>query len=423
MADRTSAHALVPVLLARGAIPCVPFAGSPGSLGDEGSAGRSHLLLPRGRGRASSCGDRRRYDGTSSSAATVTVAPPPPPEVRRMGWFGLGARIGVTELRLTAPTSVVNDIQQITGGTAGVDQFALRSNVTTITPTLHLGGSGYFFKLDLPISFGSSFSMVGLGFYPINFGIYFAHLAMFPYLSLGTVANVVTSHATADPGTSNKLIGGIVQARLAAGVKFFPLHGLALSGELGYSPMDGGRRRAPARVELGLRRHPLRGRLRLGPRLQLRRRVALSGCPSEPPPAPPRRERRSAGPEELEVREEVRYECEKSNRSNRSPIAGLFVGTYGLTPFCDGVRQVVAAAPGDRRQLPVALDELQDRHVVGVLVRDAAAGAPAATRPSAGCGCRRRRSRPAGCSPSRSSRRPRRRSRGSPCPPRGRAAP
>jgi hypothetical protein len=179
------------------------------------------------------------YDGVSSSAATVTVAPPPP-EVRRMGWFGLGARIGVTELRLTAPTGVVNDIEQLTGGTAGVDQFALRSNVTTVTPTIHLGGSGYFFKLDLPISFGASFSMMGLGFYPINFGIYFDHLAMFPYLSLGTVANVVTSHATPDPGTSNKLIGAIVQARVAAGLKFFPLQGLALSGELGYSPWTAG---------------------------------------------------------------------------------------------------------------------------------------------------------------------------------------
>jgi hypothetical protein len=180
------------------------------------------------------------YDESSSSAGTVTVAPPPPPEGRRMGWFGLGARVGVTELRLTAPTSVVNDIQQITGGTAGVDRFALRSNVTTVTPTLHLGGSGYFFKLDVPISFGSSFSMVGVGLYPINFGIYLNQLAMFPYLSFGAVANFVTSHHTDDPGTSNKLIGAIAQARLAAGLKFFPLHGLALSGEFGYSPWTAG---------------------------------------------------------------------------------------------------------------------------------------------------------------------------------------
>jgi hypothetical protein len=190
-------------------------------------------------GRAHAQGADLSSDASSSSAATVTVAPPPP-EGRRMGWFGLGARIGVTELRLTAPTSAVNDIQQITGGTAGVDEFALRSNVTTIAPTIHLGGSGCFFKLDLPISFGSSFSMVGLGFYPINIGVYFDHLAMFPYLSFGTVANVVTSHETSDPGTSNKLIGAIVQARGAVGVKFFPLHGLALSGEFGYSPWTAG---------------------------------------------------------------------------------------------------------------------------------------------------------------------------------------
>ena len=155
------------------------------------------LLVVAGRAHAQSA--EAGYDGASSSAATVTVAPAPAPSVRRMGWFGLGARIGVTELRLTAPTSVVNSIEQVTGGTAGVDQFALRSNVTTLTPTIHLGGNGYFFKLDLPISFGSSFSMVGLGLYPINFGMYFDHLAMFPYLSLGTVASLVTSHETAIP--------------------------------------------------------------------------------------------------------------------------------------------------------------------------------------------------------------------------------
>ena len=197
------------------------------------------LIVVVGGGWAQADTDESVY-GASSSAATVAVAPPPPPEVRRMGWFGIGARIGVTQLRLSAPAGVVNVVEQLTGGSAGADQFALRSNVTTVTPTLHLGGSGFFFKLDLPISFGSSFTMVGLGLYPLNFGIYFDRLAMFPYLSLGAVANIVNSRATSDPGTSNKLIGGIAQARVAAGVKFFPLHGLALSGELGYSPWTAG---------------------------------------------------------------------------------------------------------------------------------------------------------------------------------------
>lgn len=196
------------------------------------------LIAVAGRARAQTAD--MSYDGSSSSAATVTVSAPAQPEVRRMGWFGIGARVGVTQLRLTAPTSVVNDLEQITGGSAGADEFALRQNVTTITPTLHLGGSGYFFKADLPISFGSSFSMIGLGLYPINFGIWFDRLAMFPYLSLGAVANFVTSHSTPDPGTSNKLIGAIAQARVALGMKFFPLHGLALSGEFGYSPWTAG---------------------------------------------------------------------------------------------------------------------------------------------------------------------------------------
>jgi hypothetical protein len=190
------------------------------------------------------------YDA-SSPAATVSVAPPAAPGVRRMGWFGIGARVGETQLRLTAPTSVVNDLEQISGSNAGADTFALRSNVTTVTPTIHLGGSGYFFKLDLPISFGSSFSMVGLGLYPINYGIWFDRFAIFPYLSLGAVANVVTSHETSDPGTSNKLIGGIAQARVALGLKYFPLHGLALSGEFGYSPWTAGAVALPANSASG----------------------------------------------------------------------------------------------------------------------------------------------------------------------------
>jgi hypothetical protein len=196
------------------------------------------LLAVAGRAHADT-GDMG-YDGLSSPAATVTVAPPAPPEVRRMGWFGIGARVGITQLRLTAPTSVVNDLNQISGTSTGADQFALRSNVTSVTPTLHLGGNGYFFKLDLPISFGSSFTMIGLGLYPINYGIYIAQLAMFPYLSLGIVGSEMTSHETSDPGTSHKLIGGVFQARVAAGLKFFPLHGLALSGEFGYSPWTAG---------------------------------------------------------------------------------------------------------------------------------------------------------------------------------------
>src|SRR5713226_2565593 len=36
----------------------------------------------------------------------------------------------------------------------------------------------------------------------------------------------------------------------------------------------------------------------------------------------------------------------------------------------DGIREIVAAAAGERRQSPVGFDELQDRNVVGIRVRD-----------------------------------------------------
>ncbi len=39
------------------------------------------------------------------------------------------------------------------------------------------------------------------------------------------------------------------------------------------------------------------------------------------------------------------------------------------------IREVVAAAVGDRRQAPVALDELEDRDMVAVLVGDVSPGA------------------------------------------------
>jgi hypothetical protein len=104
-----------------------------------------------------------------------------------------------------------------------------------VTPTLHFGGSGYFFKIDFPFSFATEFTTAGLGLYPINVGVFIDQLDLFPYLSLGGTASVVRSNTTADPGTSDKIIGALVQARAAVGVKYFPVRGFALSVEAGYS--------------------------------------------------------------------------------------------------------------------------------------------------------------------------------------------
>jgi hypothetical protein len=173
-------------------------------------------------------------------AATVTSSPTPRPEGRRMGWLGLGVRLGFTDLHLAPPSSWVNAFNDATGTSVNAGDYTLSTTARTITPTLHLGGSGYFFKLDVPISFASRFMTYGVGLYPLNFGIYIPQAALFPYGTAGVLTSVVQSRTTWDPATSNKIIGALVQARVAAGLKYFPMHGLAISGEVGWSPWAGG---------------------------------------------------------------------------------------------------------------------------------------------------------------------------------------
>ncbi len=170
-------------------------------------------------------------------AATAPPAATPPP---RMGWFGAGIRLGMQDVHLMPPASLVNGVNAVSGQAFQSGNFAVDSNAWTVTPTLHLGGSGYFFKMDVPLSFAPQFTTFGLGLYPINFGVFIENASLFPYLSLGGAANLVDSRDTGDPSTSNKLIGAIVQARGALGLKYFPARGLALSGELGYSPWAAG---------------------------------------------------------------------------------------------------------------------------------------------------------------------------------------
>src|SRR5450432_897173 len=170
-------------------------------------------------------------------AATAPPAATPPP---RMGWFGAGIRLGMQDVHLMPPAALVNGVNTASGQAFQSGNFAVDSSAWTVTPTLHLRGSGYFFKMDVPLSFAPQFTTFGLGLYPINFGVFIESASLFPYLSLGGAANLVDSRDTGDPSTSNKLIGAIVQARGARGLKYFPARGLALSGELGYSPWAAG---------------------------------------------------------------------------------------------------------------------------------------------------------------------------------------
>jgi hypothetical protein len=145
--------------------------------------------------------------------------------------------MGVVQTKLVPPPDLVARFNGPGAGqTVSADDLELANSAYVITPTLHLGGSGYFFKLDVPVSYNSSLTTVGIGIYPVNIGIFVDCLDILPYLSLGGAASVVRSRATANPGTSDKVIGATAQARTALGVKYFPLRGSAISIEVGYSP-------------------------------------------------------------------------------------------------------------------------------------------------------------------------------------------
>jgi hypothetical protein len=185
--------------------------------------------------------DARAPATTNAAPETdIVVVQPAPARPPQMGWLGLGVRFGMQEVHLTPPASFVSTVNSASGQAFAAGDFAIDSNAWTVTPTLHLGGSGFFFKLDVPLSFASQFTSFGLGLYPINFGVFVESVSLFPYVSLGTAANLVESRDTGDPATSNKLMGAMVQARGALGLKYFPAQGLAVSAEIGYSPWAAG---------------------------------------------------------------------------------------------------------------------------------------------------------------------------------------
>lgn len=175
------------------------------------------------------------------AAATITTSPAPShDDSRRMGWLGLGLRLGYTQLHLQPPASLVGSYNSVTGSRTTTAEHAVNSGATTLTPTLHLGGGGFFFKIDVPLELASEFFSYGIGLYPINFGIYLPVAALFPYGSAGVAGRIVESRSTPDPTTSNKIIGAVAEVRFAGGLKYFPMHNFALSFELGYSPWAAG---------------------------------------------------------------------------------------------------------------------------------------------------------------------------------------
>jgi hypothetical protein len=170
-------------------------------------------LLTTTRVRAAS-GEGTQSDARVEAPAQLTLAPPQP-VVERLNVVG------------AAPT--------VTG-----DQVASKATAHRLTPTLQMGGSGYFCKLDFPVGLSAGFNTYGVGVYPLNLGVYFERAAMLPYVSMGGTVSVVRPGDAGDRGSSSKVVGATAQARAALGLKHFTRRGWAISTEIGYSPWAAG---------------------------------------------------------------------------------------------------------------------------------------------------------------------------------------
>ncbi|MBC8132335.1 MAG: hypothetical protein H7X95_05085, partial [Deltaproteobacteria bacterium] len=137
-----------------------------------------------------------------------------------LNWAGIGVRWGKSQVQLAPRQSNSSEIRP------------LDHRSTLVTPTLHLGGAGYFFKLEAPMSIGGQNRTVGVGIYPINYGYLFNRTGLFPYLSAGAVTSVVVSGRD-EKGLPQR--GGFVQLRAAVGLKYRVIGALTLSAEVGYS--------------------------------------------------------------------------------------------------------------------------------------------------------------------------------------------
>ena len=161
---------------------------------------------------------------------------------RRRSSTGIGLRVGTSYHSLDAgPIRNYIDDQGRKRGTDLAGQIAaehmhdLQESAFTVAPSLHLGGSGYFFKAELPVAFASSFTSLGVGIYPLNYGLDLPGPGLFPYVSLGLAA-----HAARGTGAqSGKWTGGLLQARAAAGLKWRATGQLAVSLEVGLARTAG----------------------------------------------------------------------------------------------------------------------------------------------------------------------------------------
>jgi hypothetical protein len=120
-----------------------------------------------------------------------------------------------------------------------------------ITPSLHLSGDGFFFKLEAPYGTSDQLTTYGLGIYPINVGYLIPRARLFLYGSFGLVTNIALFRAD---GVSASGGGMLVQGRAALGLKWRPVRYLCLIRRARLLALGGGLRggRVEARGRAGL---------------------------------------------------------------------------------------------------------------------------------------------------------------------------
>lgn len=185
-------------------------------------------------------------------------------------FLGLGVRIGAQTSSTFQMTSVptlnryVDNVQRRAdealerfGATRKTDKGLFDAEIPSvfeIIPTLHLGGEGFFMRVEAPLAFGESFRSAGVGLYPLGYGFSIPQVRLMPYIVLGGTASYAWVDATfkgpdyglpvpagAPPfpvGQSETISqdGVLVQTKIAVGAKWFVLPRFPVSLEIAYAP-------------------------------------------------------------------------------------------------------------------------------------------------------------------------------------------
>lgn len=195
--------------------------------------------------------------GGASQAAEESLrtraAPAAPEETSsRFPNAGLGLRVGVAQAmlksrRLPRVAELVSD--------------DVNDSMMMLVPTAHVGGDRFFFKADVPLMRWDDGYTFGLGIYPLNYGHYLPRSRLFPYASAGGALSIATLNASPEDRVQLPLRAMMLQLRMAAGMKWRAVPGVAVSLEAGFSPYAAGgvvddRRRREAEAAMDAGRFP-----------------------------------------------------------------------------------------------------------------------------------------------------------------------